>query len=100
MKQVIQPKMLYFGTPVVLISTLNEDGSPNIAPMSSAWWQGACLRNPLRAARGEEGPVARKGPQGDVVHHSRAVTTLAGPPRHALRVGVAARGMLCWARFA
>jgi flavin reductase (DIM6/NTAB) family NADH-FMN oxidoreductase RutF len=38
----IEPKILYFGTPVVLISTLNEDGSPNLAPMSSAWalgWQ-------------------------------------------------------------
>ncbi len=34
----IEPKILYFGTPVVLISTLNEDGSANLAPMSSAWW--------------------------------------------------------------
>ena len=34
----IEPKILYFGTPVVLISTLNEDGSSNLAPMSSAWW--------------------------------------------------------------
>ncbi len=33
----IEPKILYFGTPVVLISTLNEDGSANLAPMSSAW---------------------------------------------------------------
>jgi flavin reductase (DIM6/NTAB) family NADH-FMN oxidoreductase RutF len=32
--------LLYFGTPVVLISTLNEDGSANLAPMSSAWWLG------------------------------------------------------------
>jgi len=31
-------KVLYFGTPVVLISTRNEDGSANLAPMSSAWW--------------------------------------------------------------
>jgi len=31
-------KVLYFGTPVVLITTRNEDGTPNIAPMSSAWW--------------------------------------------------------------
>jgi flavin reductase (DIM6/NTAB) family NADH-FMN oxidoreductase RutF len=38
MHQVIEPNILYFGTPVVLISTLNEDGSPNLAPMSSAWW--------------------------------------------------------------
>ncbi len=38
MHQVIEPKILYFGTPVVLISTLNEDGTANLAPMSSAWW--------------------------------------------------------------
>ncbi len=38
MHKVIEPKILYLGTPVVLISTLNEDGSPNLAPMSSAWW--------------------------------------------------------------
>jgi flavin reductase (DIM6/NTAB) family NADH-FMN oxidoreductase RutF len=36
----IEPAILYFGTPVVLVSTLNEDGSPNLAPMSSAWWLG------------------------------------------------------------
>src|SRR5262245_1552103 len=39
-KRVLNPKMLYFGTPVVLVSSLNEDGSTNIAPMSSAWWVG------------------------------------------------------------
>jgi flavin reductase (DIM6/NTAB) family NADH-FMN oxidoreductase RutF len=32
--------ILYFGTPVVLISTINEDGTPNLSPMSSAWWLG------------------------------------------------------------
>jgi flavin reductase (DIM6/NTAB) family NADH-FMN oxidoreductase RutF len=36
----IEPSILYFGTPVVLISTLNADGSANIAPMSSAFWLG------------------------------------------------------------
>jgi flavin reductase (DIM6/NTAB) family NADH-FMN oxidoreductase RutF len=36
----ISPAILYWGTPVVLISTLNPDGTPNIAPMSSAWWLG------------------------------------------------------------
>jgi flavin reductase (DIM6/NTAB) family NADH-FMN oxidoreductase RutF len=40
MHQVIRPAILYFGTPVVLISTVNEDGSFNLAPMSSAWWLG------------------------------------------------------------
>src|SRR5690606_31985144 len=44
MHVVIDPAILYFGTPVVLISTLNEDGSPNLAPMSSAWWLGrSCM---------------------------------------------------------
>ncbi|MCX4471493.1 flavin reductase family protein [Micromonospora sp. NBC_01655] len=33
----INPKILYFGTPVVLLSTENDDGSANLAPMSSAW---------------------------------------------------------------
>lgn len=40
MKRVLKPKMLYFGTPVVLVSSLNADGSTNVAPMSSAWWVG------------------------------------------------------------
>jgi flavin reductase (DIM6/NTAB) family NADH-FMN oxidoreductase RutF len=40
----IDPAILYLGTPVVLVSTLNEDGSPNLAPMSSAWWLGrSCM---------------------------------------------------------
>lgn len=38
MHKVIEPKILYFGTSVVLISTMNEDGTPNLSPMSSAWW--------------------------------------------------------------
>ena len=40
MHRTIEPTILYFGTPVALISTLNPDGSPNLAPMSSAWWLG------------------------------------------------------------
>jgi flavin reductase (DIM6/NTAB) family NADH-FMN oxidoreductase RutF len=36
----IEPSILYFGTPVVLISSSNEDGTPNLAPMSSAFWLG------------------------------------------------------------
>ena len=44
MHRTIDPAILYFGTPVVLVSSLNEDGSPNVAPMSSAWWLGwSCL---------------------------------------------------------
>jgi flavin reductase (DIM6/NTAB) family NADH-FMN oxidoreductase RutF len=44
MHRTIDPAILYFGTPVVLVSTLNEDGSANLAPMSSAWWLGrSCM---------------------------------------------------------
>lgn len=40
MHQTIYPAIFYWGTPVVLITTENEDGTFNIAPMSSAWWLG------------------------------------------------------------
>lgn len=40
MHVISESPILYFGTPVVLISTINEDGTPNLAPMSSAWWLG------------------------------------------------------------
>lgn len=38
--QTISPAIFYWGTPVVLISSENEDGTTNLAPMSSAWWLG------------------------------------------------------------
>ena len=44
MHTIIDPAILYFGTPVVLVSSINDDGSPNLAPMSSAWWLGrSCM---------------------------------------------------------
>jgi flavin reductase (DIM6/NTAB) family NADH-FMN oxidoreductase RutF len=44
MHTIIDPAILYFGTPVVLVSSLNTDGSANLAPMSSAWWLGkSCM---------------------------------------------------------
>jgi flavin reductase (DIM6/NTAB) family NADH-FMN oxidoreductase RutF len=33
----ISPTVLYFGTPVALITTCNSRGEPNISPMSSVW---------------------------------------------------------------
>jgi flavin reductase (DIM6/NTAB) family NADH-FMN oxidoreductase RutF len=33
----IEPKILYFGNPVALVSSLNEDGSTDLAPISSFW---------------------------------------------------------------
>lgn len=40
MHHAIEPSILYFGTPVMLISTLNENGTYNLAPMSSVFWLG------------------------------------------------------------
>src|ERR1700760_4151735 len=40
MKKTIDPSILYFGTPVVLVSTKNEDGTDNLAPISSIFWLG------------------------------------------------------------
>lgn len=39
----IEPKILYFGTPVALISSLDEDGTTNLAPLSSFWALGWTL---------------------------------------------------------
>ena len=39
----IRPKILYFGTPVALVSSLNEDGTTDLAPISSFWALGWTL---------------------------------------------------------
>ena len=73
---VTEPNILYFGTPVVLVSTLNEDGTANLAPISSAFWLGwrgvigiaAARKPPATAAAGAcvtepaAGTGARGGP--------------------------------------
>ncbi len=33
----IKPKIMYYGTPTLLLNTLNEDGTTNISPISSSW---------------------------------------------------------------
>lgn len=40
MHTTMSPAILYWGSIVVLISTENEDGTTNVAPISSAWWLG------------------------------------------------------------
>jgi len=55
----ITPSILYFGTPVVLLSTENSDGSTNLAPMSSAWALGDVV-------------VLGLGPDGQTAHNLRA----------------------------
>ena len=40
MHRTSEPSILYFGTPVVLITSENDNGSYNLAPISSAFWLG------------------------------------------------------------
>lgn len=52
---VITPSVLYFGTPVVVLSTENADGTANLAPNSSAW----ALGDVLLLGLGRSGHTAR-----------------------------------------
>lgn len=40
MHKISEPSILYFGTPVILISSLNENNTYNLAPISSVFWLG------------------------------------------------------------
>ena len=51
----IQPSVLYFGTPVALITTRNADGMANISAMSSAW----ALGDRVILGLGADGQCAR-----------------------------------------
>ncbi|WP_032764290.1 flavin reductase family protein [Streptomyces sp. CNS654] len=66
----VTPSILYFGTPVVLLSTENENGSFNLAPMSSAWALGHVI-------------VLGVGTEGQTAHNLRSrrdlVVNLPGP---------------------
>jgi flavin reductase (DIM6/NTAB) family NADH-FMN oxidoreductase RutF len=54
----IEPSILYVGTPVALLSTENDDGTSNLAPMSSAWALGDVV-------------VLGLGPSGQTAHNLR-----------------------------
>lgn len=58
---VITPSILYIGTPVVLVSTCNPNGSPNLAPMSSVWALGQYMALGLGAQGQTADNLARTG---------------------------------------
>ena len=58
---VSEPNILYFGTPVVLAGTTNEDGSYNLAPMSSIFWLGWRCMIGLSASSKTTGNILRTG---------------------------------------
>jgi flavin reductase (DIM6/NTAB) family NADH-FMN oxidoreductase RutF len=77
-------KVLYFGTPVVLITTRNEDGSPNIAPMSSAWWLDGNAMLGLGNSSQTSANIAREGecvlnlPSSDMVEYVDRIAMTTG----------------------
>ena len=96
MHRTIQPAILYFGTPVVLVSTVNEDGSCNLAPMSSAWWLGwRCMlgfgarsKTPQNMLR--TGECVLNLPSVDLVAAVNRLARLTGSnpvPEHKVRMG-------------
>ncbi|MFJ4438308.1 flavin reductase family protein [Streptomyces sp. NPDC088923] len=66
----IEPAVLYFGTPVVLLTTENEDGGFNLAPMSSAW----ALGQSVVLGLGARGQTAR-----NLARRPELVISLPGP---------------------
>jgi flavin reductase (DIM6/NTAB) family NADH-FMN oxidoreductase RutF len=81
-----QPAIFYLGTPVVLISTRNPDGSTNIAPMSSAWWLGwSCMLGLDASSRTvenlkREGECVLNLPSADMVNAVDRLAMLTGSP--------------------
>jgi flavin reductase (DIM6/NTAB) family NADH-FMN oxidoreductase RutF len=82
-----EPAILYFGTPVALLSTRNPDGAANLAPMSSVFWLGWRAVLGLAAASQtaqnlvRQGEVAINLPSADMadVVDRLALTTGASP---------------------
>jgi len=70
----IRPSVLYFGTPVALVTTLDADGRANITPMSSVWALGDRLVLGLSAE--SHGAI-------NLLQRGEAVVNLPDPPLHA-----------------
>jgi flavin reductase (DIM6/NTAB) family NADH-FMN oxidoreductase RutF len=68
--RIVHPKILYFGTPIVLLTTFNEDGTSNITPMSSAW----ALGNRIVLGLGEGGHGLA-----NLRRHGECVVNMPGP---------------------
>ena len=77
----LRPSVLYFGTPVALVTTLDERGAANITPMSSAWALGDRLVLGLSAQ--SQGCV-------NLLRGGEAVVNLPDPTLHAAIERIAA----------
>lgn len=81
------PSILYFGTPVILVSTRNADATFNIAPLSSVFWLGwRCVIGVAATSKTTENILREREcvvnmPSQDMVEHidRLALTTGADP---------------------
>ena len=86
MHHVVPLKVHYYGTPVVLISSTNPDGTTNLAPMSSAWWLNGEAMLGLASASRTTRNIARTGecvlnlPSAALVDHVDRLALLTGEP--------------------
>lgn len=80
----IDPTILYFGTPVVLVSTTNPDGSANLAPISSIWWLG---HNAVIGMGARSHTVSNLRRQGECVLNLASVDQVEAVDRLALTTG-------------
>jgi flavin reductase (DIM6/NTAB) family NADH-FMN oxidoreductase RutF len=86
MHRVVPLKVHYYGTPVVLVSSTNPDGTTNIAPMSSAWWLGDEAMLGLAGSSRTTQNLARTGEcvlnlaSSELVHHVDRLALLTGEP--------------------
>lgn len=86
MHHVVPLKVHYYGTPVVLISSTNPDGTTNLAPMSSAWWLNGAAMLGLAASSRTTANIARTGecvlnlPSAALVHNVDRLALLTGEP--------------------
>jgi flavin reductase (DIM6/NTAB) family NADH-FMN oxidoreductase RutF len=83
--QITEPAILYFGTPVILLSTTNEDGTANLAPMSSSFCSGWWIMLGL-ASSGKTAQNMRR--TGEVVLNLPSSAQVSAVDRLALTTGV------------
>ncbi|KIW02069.1 uncharacterized protein PV09_06564 [Verruconis gallopava] len=80
----ISPAILYWGTPVCLITTTNPDGSHNIGPIPSIFWLSHSCMIGLDASSQTTGNIQRNGhctlnlPSDDMKHAVNAIARTTG----------------------
>src|SRR5258708_23658421 len=96
MHRQVEPAILYVGTPVVLVSSCNEDGSFNLAPISSVWFLGWTALLGFDASSKTPDNIRRTGecvlnlPSADRVEHMDRLALLTGSsfvPMHKRMLG-------------